>query len=105
MYILDSPTTDGIVRFEVTGAAALEGEVEVVSPADGLRKLKSVMSDAVQTIQTVGQQITDGIEQMKSKPSELEVEFGVKVDGEVGAMIATVGSGAHFSVKLKWTAN
>ena len=103
MYVVDCPTSDGLVRFEIAGSAVPEGEVEAVNPADALRKIKGVLGDAVTTIKAVSQQITDGVEEMNRKPTELEVEFGVKVDGEFGAMIATLGSGAHFSVKLKWT--
>jgi Trypsin-co-occurring domain 1 len=103
LYILDSPTNDGVVRFEVAGSTLLEGEVQAVKPVDAVRKLKGALEEAVETIKAVGEQITDGIEEMTRKPSDLEIEFGVKIDGEVGAVVATLSSGAHFSVKLRWT--
>ena len=79
------------------------GEVKAVKPPDVLRKAKDVIDDASRTIKAIGEQIAECVEQVQRKPDELEVEFGVRVDGEVGAVVATLGSSAHLSVKLRWT--
>jgi hypothetical protein len=39
------------------------------------------------------------------RPDEVEVEFQVTLDVEAGAVIARSGSGAHFTVRLRWTAD
>jgi hypothetical protein len=105
MYIVDSPRNGGVVRFEIDQPVLLEGEVEAVKPRDALRKLESVLDDAGSTIRTIGERIAESVGEMNRKPDELEVEFGIKVDGEIGAVVATLGSGAHFAVKLRWTAS
>src|ERR1035438_2079656 len=105
MYIVDSPMNGGVVRFEIDQPVLLEGEVEAVKPRDALRKLESVLDDAGSTIRTIGERIAESVGEMNRKPDELEVEFGIKVDGEIGAVVATLGSGAHFAVKLRWTAS
>ncbi|WP_310742296.1 CU044_2847 family protein [Microbispora sp. H13382] len=37
-------------------------------------------------------------------PDEVEVEFGVKMSAEAGAIIAKTALEGHLTVKLKWTA-
>jgi hypothetical protein len=35
-------------------------------------------------------------------PQQLEVEFGVKIDAEAGAIIAKTGISGHFTIKVTW---
>ncbi|SDD70627.1 CU044_2847 family protein [Glycomyces harbinensis] len=45
------------------------------------------------------------LEQLRSidpAPDEVEVTFGVAMDGKVGASIVSGGSGAHLNVKVVW---
>jgi hypothetical protein len=37
-------------------------------------------------------------------PDGVEIEFGVKLAGEAGAIIAKTSGEGHFTVKLSWTA-
>lgn len=39
----------------------------------------------------------------KVRPNEAEVEFGITLDAEVGAMLAKASTGAQIKIKLKWT--
>lgn len=39
---------------------------------------------------------------MTERPDEVEITFGVKVDAEVGAIIAKTGLQGQFEIKLKW---
>jgi Trypsin-co-occurring domain 1 len=38
-----------------------------------------------------------------ARPSEIEVELGIKFDSEVGALISRTGVEAHLQVTLKWS--
>jgi hypothetical protein len=105
LYVIDSPTSNGTVRFEVAYTSNTEGEVEAVKPQDALKKVKDALGEAGRTIKAISEQVAEYVSEMQHKPEELEVEFGVKVDGEFGAVVATLGSGAHLSVKLRWKAS
>lgn len=37
-------------------------------------------------------------------PEQLEIEFGVKLAGDAGALIAKGTSDAHFVLRMSWTA-
>jgi Trypsin-co-occurring domain 1 len=42
---------------------------------------------------------------MASQPDEVEITFGVRLDAEVGAVIAKTGMAGNFEVKLAWRSN
>lgn len=39
----------------------------------------------------------------KARPDEAEVEFGITLDAQAGALLSSAGVGAQLKVKLKWT--
>lgn len=41
--------------------------------------------------------------ELPEKPSEVEVSFGLKLSGKVGAIIASTAVEGNFGVKMKWT--
>jgi hypothetical protein len=55
-------------------------------------------------IRTCAQQVTSAVESLSNtaRPSEIEVEFGIKLVGEVGALIAKESAETHLQVTLKW---
>jgi hypothetical protein len=46
----------------------------------------------------------DAFRTLSHKPDEVEIEFGVKLDASVGAVIAGAGTGVHLNVTLRWAA-
>jgi hypothetical protein len=60
---------------------------------------------AMGTIRTMAYRVAKTIDQLedKARPDEAEVEFGITLDAEAGAMLAKASTGAQIKVKLKWT--
>ncbi len=42
---------------------------------------------------------------MARQPDEVEITFGVRMDAQVGAVIAKTGIAGNFEVKLTWRSN
>ena len=38
------------------------------------------------------------------RPEEIEISFGVTLDGKLGGVIASANAGAHLDVTLRWRA-
>jgi Trypsin-co-occurring domain 1 len=105
LYVVESPSSMGVVRFEVAPTSAQgSGEVKAVNAQAALRKIGDVLDEATRTIRAIGDRVAECVAEMPRRPDEFEIEFGVKVDGQVGAVVAALGSGAHFAVKLRWEA-
>ena len=76
-------------------------EVSLVGP-DLQKQSVEAMKNAMNTIYNTARQVTDTIDSLAVKPSAVEVEFGIILKGESGALIAKAGAEAAFKVKLTW---
>jgi hypothetical protein len=66
--------------------------------ADARQKLESALTDVRSAAETTLQVFRDG----PGRPDGIEVEFGVKLNAEAGAVIAKSSVEGHFTVKLSW---
>lgn len=71
---------------------------------DLAKKSEEAMNKAMSTIQNMAQRINSTIEGIgeKNKPDNVEVEFGLKFDGELDVVIAKAGVEASIVVTLNW---
>ena len=47
--------------------------------------------------------LVDGLRGMVDAPDEIQVTFGIRLSGEVGAVIAKTSADANFEVSMRWT--
>ncbi|MGK7928952.1 MAG: CU044_2847 family protein [Spirulina sp.] len=81
-----------------------QGRIKQVSirPEDLAAKSAEVLERAMDTIEGMAERTIQTIDRLTNKPSEVEVEFGIKLDAEAGALIAKTGGEASLTVKLVW---
>ena len=60
------------------------------------------MERALSTVRPAAEIIMETIDGLTVRPKEVEVNFGIKLSGKVGALIASSTAEGHFNVKLKW---
>lgn len=72
--------------------------------------LGEVSARATKTLETALEQVTPAAEAILKRfsglsqlPDEIEVEFGLKVNAEIGAFVASGSVEANYVVKLKWS--
>jgi hypothetical protein len=46
--------------------------------------------------------LVDGLRGMADAPDEVQVTFGIRLSGEMGAVIAKTSAEANFEVVLRW---
>ncbi|GAB4424578.1 MAG: hypothetical protein Kow0031_03640 [Anaerolineae bacterium] len=63
---------------------------------------QSAYNDLLQAIEACAAGVVDTIQNMSATPSAASVDFAVKIDGEVGVMIARSREDAQFRVSLSW---
>ncbi|MEO0384598.1 MAG: CU044_2847 family protein [Pseudomonadota bacterium] len=66
--------------------------------ADGTKK----MIAAINSVRPAVDDLVAAFGSLARQPDELEIEFGLKLNGEVGALIAKTSTEANFSVTVKW---
>jgi hypothetical protein len=57
---------------------------------------------ALNTIRACANGVIDTIQNLDDPPSSASIDFAVKIDAEVGAMIAKSANDAQFKVSLSW---
>ena len=76
------------------GDVAIGGEV--------LSKATTTFQDAMAKVKPAAEAIVSKFKELSDSPDEVTVEFGVKINAELGAIIASSGVDANFKVMLKW---
>jgi hypothetical protein len=88
------------VYFEVSDATTV-GPERISRRGDTvIAKLDQSLDQALTTVRPAAQKVLEaftGLEQ-----DSVEVEFGLTIDAEVGAVIAKAGATGHFTIKLGW---
>ena len=57
---------------------------------------------AMGTIQLMANRTIATLDTMANKPSQVKVEFAIKLDAKAGALLASVGAEGSLKVKLVW---
>lgn len=79
--------TYGVEAVSRTSGGVVEAGQRLESALDSVREA------AQATLETLG----------KLSPQTVEVEFGIKLAGEAGALIAKTSAEGHFTVRLSWS--
>ncbi|MGV9503850.1 CU044_2847 family protein [Streptomyces sp. NPDC003642] len=76
-----------------------------LGPADLVRRSEEAVNAAMVTIRGMAQRVGDAVGGLSHRPDEVEVEFGITLDAESGALIAKAAAGASLTVRLTWGAD
>ena len=73
-----------------------------VGLGDRLEAAEKTLREALVPVTAAAAQVIDGFRTMARRPEEIEVSFGVTLDGRLGGVIASANAGAHLDVTLRW---
>ena len=73
-------------------------------PEELLDKSKMAIERSMETIQGMAKKAVRTIQgiPISERPSKVEFQFGIKMNGEVGAVVAKVGAEAAITVTMTW---
>ena len=73
-------------------------------PDELLEKSKTAIERSMQTIQGMAKKAITTIQgiPISERPSKVEFQFGIKMNGEAGAVVAKVGAEAAITVTMTW---
>ncbi|ANZ41572.1 hypothetical protein BBK82_42095 [Lentzea guizhouensis] len=91
---------DEVVLVEVTADGP---EISPVSRGGNvIRSAAASLEDAMRQVRVAASTALASFREMEVRPDEVQVEFGVKLNAEAGAVIAKTGVEGHLKVKLTW---
>jgi hypothetical protein len=74
----------------------------LASPSEVIAKATRPFEEAMDKIKPVANAIIAKLRSLSDPPHEMEVEFGLKMSAEAGAIVAATGIEANYKVTLKW---
>ena len=100
---------DTVVRYQVSNGASVLVEVDedtygveaVSRTSEGVLEAGRRLESALGGVRDAAQAALDALS--KLSPETVEVEFGIKLAGEAGALIAKASAEGHFTVRLSWS--
>jgi hypothetical protein len=82
----------------------VEGGVHQIarSPEELAKKSGEALDQAIGSIQGMSARFRRAVDGMTARPSSVELQFGVKLTAEAGAVISKVSGEASLNVRLTW---
>ncbi|WP_189819216.1 CU044_2847 family protein [Streptomyces olivaceoviridis] len=88
----------GVVLVEA--APEVDGPVKAGRVADAVRELPQTVQQALVPVRETARAVLEQLRQ--AGPDEIEVEFGVDLSAQAGAVIAKSESAVHLQVRVVW---
>ena len=100
--LFELPLEDGSnVLIEVDGAKQPVGYKQASADTGQAGKVSRTLEESLQGVKPAIERIRKTLNDINN-PSKVEVEFGLKIAGEAGAVFSSVSTEAQFTVKLTW---
>jgi hypothetical protein len=96
----------GSMLVEVDDEEQERGGLVPAARGDGSKvteKATVSFQEAMQKVKPAAEVIIKKLRELSDPPDEVEVEFGLKMSAEAGAVVAAAGIEANYTVTLKWT--
>ena len=87
---------------EIALPAESAGESEASRIRNIATKASHTFQESIESIKPALNVLIKGLDKISDRPDEISVEFGLKVNAQVGAVIAASGVEANFKVTLNW---
>ena len=73
-------------------------------PSDLLEKSKNAIERSMKTVKSMAKKAVKTIKEIpvSERPSTFQFQFGIKMNGEAGAVVAKVGAEAAITVTMTW---
>ncbi len=92
----------GSVLVEVDEPQPEGGIVPAARSSDIFAKTGRCFDAALEKVRPAAEALMSQLQGMSRTPDKIEVEFGIKLNADAGAFIASTGAEANFKVTLMW---
>jgi len=90
----------GVLRVETDEPGS--GPVTRGLPAETMERASETFESALGSVRNAAAAVLTHMQELPHRPDALEVQFGVKLSGKIGAVLSAVSGEAHFVVRLSW---
>jgi Trypsin-co-occurring domain 1 len=102
--LVDMPLRDGgSVVVEVDGAQPPGPVTRGGRREEFIVEAGQTLEDALDRVAPAFRSLVDRLHALAEHPDEINVQFGLRINTEVGAIIARTSGEANFTISLRWT--
>jgi len=87
---------------EIAVPTKVAGESEASRVGDIVTKTTQTFQEAIDSVKPAVDVLIKSLDKISDRPDEIGIEFGLKVNGQVGTVIAASSVEANFKVTLNW---
>lgn len=100
--LIEFPMENGeVIWVEVELPETTYGDSEA-AVSDLPTRASQTFQEAIAMAKPIAETILNKLSNLSERPQEIDVEFGLKLDAQAGAVISSSGLEANFKVLLKW---
>jgi Trypsin-co-occurring domain 1 len=107
------PTMKSVVEYDLEAGGSVMVEVDVedefaeelvpaATPGEMIAKARTTFEKALGGIEPVAKAVIAKVRALEVAPDEVNVQFGLKLTGEAGYIIASASGEANFTLSLNW---
>jgi hypothetical protein len=104
--VYDEQKTPILIEFSSTlddKVTRQTGILDLFKRGDLENRSEKALDKAMIVVHDMAKRISENITKLNEGPKNVEVEFGLKFDGEVGVIIAKASMEASVNIRLSWT--
>ncbi|MBP2400940.1 CU044_2847 family protein [Streptomyces syringium] len=99
-----------LLRFDLADHGSIMVEVDADEPGiarasrvgDLITSTAESFEAALEHVRRAADAALSGFRNMEARPDEVQIQFGVRLNAEAGAVIAKTGADGHLKVSLTW---
>lgn len=99
-FLTEEADDDAVILVEFAPTAGMK-QVSLTA-ADVAQKSAQAVDKAMDTIRAMAKRAIATLDTLANKPTQVELEFGIKFNTEAGALIAKTSTEASITVKMTW---
>lgn len=92
---------DNLVLFELSSQGTLR-TTNGFRPTELATKSAQALGQAMGTIHALANRATETLNKLPQPPAEFELEFGIKIDADAGAIVTQSRDEGNLRIKLVW---
>ena len=100
--LVEFPLEDGGSVFVEVEVPEEAGMVPAARPGEVAGKAQQTFEAALDRLRPIATTLIGKVRDLSDPPNKVEVEFGLKLSAEAGAILTSAGCEAHCTVTLTW---
>src|SRR6266487_7195473 len=103
--LIEFPLDDGTSMLVEVEEPEEGGLVKASRAGEVITKAQQTLGEALEKVKPAAQYVILQLRKLHDSPDEIQVAFGLKLSADAGAVLASTGTEANYTITLKWVSD